>query len=171
MGRQAIDWDRFVTDHAGRVLRVALRILGRLDDAEEVSQEVFTECFRVERTSGMRDPTAMAVRLATVRSLDRLRRRRCRPEAGAIRDGDRVTEIGPVEDVEAAELADWLRGAVARLPERQAEVFSLIALDHASRQEVAALLGISDEAVSTALFKARKELASELERRSGRQTR
>ena len=43
MGRQAIDWDRFVGDHAARVLKIALRIVGRLDDAEDVAQEVFQE--------------------------------------------------------------------------------------------------------------------------------
>lgn len=168
MGHEAIDWERFVTNHAERVLRIALRIVGRLDDAEDVSQEVFKECFQVEAKTGMLDPTALAVRLATVRSLDRLRRRRARPAVGAeLRDSDRVTAIGPVEEAEAQELADWLRDAVARLPPRQAEVFSLMALEQASREEVATLLGISPDAVSTALFKARQELGAALDRRSG----
>jgi RNA polymerase sigma-70 factor, ECF subfamily len=168
VGEGDIDWDRFVTDHAERVLRIALRIVGRLDDVEEISQEVFQECFRVESTQGMRDPTALAVRLATVRSLDRLRRRRARPAVGTeLRDSDRVTAIGPVEEAEAKELTDWLRDAVARLPSRQAEVFALMALEQASREDVATLLGISPDAVSTALFKARKELGAELDRRRG----
>ncbi len=168
MGEGDIDWDRFVTDHAERVLRIALRIVGRLDDAEEISQEVFQECFQVAAAQGIRDPTGLAVRLATVRSLDRLRRRRARPADGAeLRDSDRVTAIGPVEEAEAKELTDWLRDAVARLPSRQAEVFALMALEQASREEVATLLGISPDAVSTALCKARNELGAALDRRSG----
>lgn len=169
MGRQAIDWDRFVGDHAARVLKIALRIVGRLDDAEDVAQEVFQECFRVERESGLRDPTGMAVRLATVRSLDRLRRRRARPDTIALRDGDRVTAIGPPEHAQATELAEWLRAAVAALPARQAEVFALVSMEQLPRDEAAKLLGITPEAVSTALAKARKELALNLDRRSGRQ--
>ena len=34
------DWDRIVESHAKRVFRVALRILGRVQDAEDVSQEI-----------------------------------------------------------------------------------------------------------------------------------
>jgi RNA polymerase sigma-70 factor (ECF subfamily) len=168
VGHEAIDWERFVTDHAERVLRIALRIVGRLDDAEEVSQEVFQECFQVAAAQGMRDPTGLAVRLATVRSLDRLRRRRARPADDAeLRDGDWVTVVGPVDEAEARELADWLRDAIASLPPRQAEVFSLMALEQTSREDAALLLGISLDAVSTALCKARQELGAALDRRSG----
>lgn len=166
MAQDAIDWDRFVSDHAERVLRIALRVLGRLADAEEVSQEVFKECFQVAAAQGMHDPTALAVRLATVRSLDRLRRNRTRPVAAELRNGDLVTVIGPTDEAQADELAEWLRGAVARLPPRQAEVFSLVAMEQVTREEAAALLGISPDSVSTALFKARKELRAQLVRRS-----
>ena len=171
MGHARVDWDRFVSEHAGRVLRIALRILGRIEDAEDVSQEVLKECLQVEMSTGMRDPTAVAVRLPTVRSLDKLRRRRARPEwATPIHDSDRTTLIGPSEDAVASELADWLRDAVAGLPPRQAEVFSLMAMENASREEVANLLGISVEATSTALFKARKALGAALERRTCTET-
>ena len=168
MGHDGIDWDRFVREHAERVLRIAMRIVGRIDDAEDVSQEVFRECFQIECQQGMLDPTAMAVRLATVRSLDRLRRRRTSFHHGAeLRDDDRVTAIGPPEEAEAGELADWLRCTIAQLPPRQAEAFTLIAMEQVSREEAAALLGISVEAVSTALFKARKQLGAAFDRRAG----
>lgn len=40
------DWDRIVERHAQRVFRVALRILGSVQDAEDVSQDVFVEAFK-----------------------------------------------------------------------------------------------------------------------------
>lgn len=152
MGRACFDWDRFVSDHAARVLRIAMRILGRLADAEDVSQEVFRELFLVETTQGMRDPTALAVRLATVRSLDKLRRLARADCVTPLHDGDLTTTIGPPDEAVANELAGWLREAVTRLPPREAQVFSLIAIENTSREETAELLGISVAATSTALF-------------------
>jgi RNA polymerase sigma-70 factor (ECF subfamily) len=167
LGHNVIDWDQFVREHAERVVRIAMRILGNLDEAEDVSQEVFRGCLEVECEQGLRDPTAMAVRLATVRSLDRLRRRRTRFGRGAeLRDGDRVTAIGPPEEAEARELADWLRCAIARLPRRQSEAFTLVAMEQTSRDEAAEILGTSVEAVSTALCEARKRLGEAFARRA-----
>jgi len=167
LGHNVIDWDQFVREHAERVVRIAMRILGNLDEAEDVSQEVFRECFEVESERGLLDPTAMAVRLATVRSLDRLRRRQTRFGRGAeLRDGDRVTAIGPPEEAEARELADWLRCAIARLPRRQSEAFTLVAMEQTSRDEAAEILGTSVEAVSTALCEARKRLGEAFARRA-----
>lgn len=39
-------WNEIVQRNAAKVLNAALRVLGNLADAEDVSQEVFTEAFR-----------------------------------------------------------------------------------------------------------------------------
>jgi RNA polymerase sigma factor (sigma-70 family) len=67
---------------------------------------------------------------------------------------------GPDQLAEARELADWLRNAVALLPARQAEVFSLRYFGELSNAEIAATLNITSEAVAMALHKARASLAS-----------
>jgi DNA-directed RNA polymerase specialized sigma24 family protein len=72
--------------------------------------------------------------------------------------------LQPFEELAASELAQWLRKAIQRLPDREAAVFALIHFDRSSRDDVAATLSISPEAVSTLLYKARQNLQSHMGR-------
>ena len=153
------DWSRLVERHAERVFRIALRILGSVHDAEDVSQIVFTEAVAIHLVEVVHSWTGLFVRLATLRSLDLLRRRR---DTVALIESDHVSNIGPCDAAVGAELADWLRGAVNQLPEQQAAIFSLTYFEQLDRNEVAAVLCISPESVSTALYKARQKLTSQI---------
>jgi RNA polymerase sigma-70 factor (ECF subfamily) len=141
------------------VYRIAFRILGSVHDAEDVSQDVFVEALELFQHQPVRSWPGLLVRLATVRSIDRLRRRRPSVE---LSEADHLTQVVPAHEAERNELAEQLRQAIARLPERQAAVFTLIAFEQLSRDEVAEGLNISPEAVSTALYKARQRLSYEL---------
>ena len=153
------DWDRIVERHANRVLRVALRILGSVQDAEEISQDVFTEAFQMHQRGPIQSWTGLLVRLATLRSIDRLRRNRPSVE---LRESDRISTTEPFDEFAAKELAQWLRKAMAQLPDQQATVFAMFHFEQLSRNEVAETLGISLESVSTTLYKARQRLLSQL---------
>ncbi|QDV24502.1 RNA polymerase sigma factor [Aureliella helgolandensis] len=156
------DWSAVIHQHAERVFRIAYRILGSVHDAEDVSQEVFTEAMSVHRSGMVRTWTGLMVRLATVRALDRLRRNQGRP--GALPNGDFTPSPEPQPDQEliATELATWLRGEIESLPTQQAAIFSLAYFEQLSRNEIATALDVSPEAVSTTLYKARKRLSSRL---------
>jgi RNA polymerase sigma-70 factor (ECF subfamily) len=153
------DWDAIVELHAPRVLRVALRIVGSLDDAEDVSQDVFAEAFRLHGKGPVQSWAGLLVRLATLRAIDRVRRKRSNIE---LREDDLRSTIEPADELAAAELAQWLRGAIAALPDQQAAVFVMVHAEQMSRGEVAAALRISPDAVSAALYKARERLAAQL---------
>jgi RNA polymerase sigma factor (sigma-70 family) len=79
-----------------------------------------------------------------------------------LEEGDQVSNIGPCEEAVGAELAAWLRAAVDRLPDQQAAIFSLTYFEQLDRNEVAAVLSISPESVSTALYKARRGLTTQI---------
>ena len=91
---------------------------------------------------------------------DDMRLRRTKASEGAA--VERSTSVGPFEEAVTSELAERLRAAVGRLSEQQAAVFTLVTFEHQTRDEVAATLGISPQAVSTALYKARERLMSDL---------
>jgi RNA polymerase sigma-70 factor (ECF subfamily) len=156
---QRPDWDQIVEKHAGRVFRIARRILGSVHDAEDVAQDVFVEAIRLHGAGPVQSWAGLLVRLATLRAIDRLRRTRPTHE---LLESDRVSVAGPLEEAVANELAQWLRAAIGQLPDQQAVVFALTYYEQLPRDEVAASLGISAEAVSTALYKARQRLMSQL---------
>jgi len=149
------NWDRIVDQHAQHVFRVAFRILGRAEAAEDVAQEVFTEAFRLQKAERVENWTALFVRLATLRSLDHLRRRR---PSEQLREGDTISRLEPIDAAAANELADRMRLAISDLPAQQAAVFVMSYFEQLSRAEIGVSLGISPEAVSTALHKARQRL-------------
>lgn len=153
------DWDRIVERHGERVFRVALRILRSVQDAEDVSQDVFIEAFRLHQAGPVQSWTGLLVRLATLRSIDKLRRIRPSVE---LRDGDRMSRVEPLDELEAKELARWLQKALAQLPDQQAAVFVMHHFEHLSRDQVAAALGVSPDSVSTALYKARQRMLQQL---------
>ena len=157
--KESPDWSRLVERHAERVFRIALRILGSVHDAEDVSQIVFTEAVAIHFVEVVQNWTGLFVRLATLRSLDLLRRRR---STVALIESDHVSSVGPCDAAVGAELADLLRGAVNQLPEQQAAIFSLTYFEQLDRNEVADVLSISPESVSTALYKARQKLTSQI---------
>lgn len=157
----APDWGKVIEKHAERVFRIAYRILGSVHDAEDVSQEVFVEAMAVHQSGPVRTWTGLMVRLATVRSIDRLRRDRGQPES--LPDVDAVSSTKrPDQELIATELATWLRGEIRNLSDQQAAIFSLAYFEQLSRNEIATALDLSPEAVSTTLYKARKKLSSQL---------
>ena len=153
------DWGQIVQRHAERVYRIAYRILGSSHDAEDVSQNVFTEAVMMYQAGPIQTWTGLLVRLATLRAIDLLRQRRSTVE---VDERDRVSYVGPPEEAVGAELADWLRTAASNLPDQQAAIFSLTYFEQLDRNEVAAILGISVETVSTTLSKARQRLMSQI---------
>ncbi len=168
------DWNSIVAREGPAVWKTLWRLLGNLSDVEECFQETFVAALRVSRRETVVSWPAMLCRLATARAMDHLRRR-YRPGgrrheveifANAGDDDtadDRLGEIaspapGPVEAAVATELSERLRHALARLPEKQAEIFSLHVFDSWSRREISKRLTTTDNAVGVALHRARQRL-------------
>lgn len=153
------DWSRIVQLHGSRVFGVAMRILGSVQDAEDVSQDVFLEAYRMHCAGPVQSWVGLLVRLATLRSLDTRRRKRPTIE---LCEQDCTVGSDPANNLIKTELSELLRSAVSKLPDQQATVFVMAHYEQMARDEIATSLGISPESVSTSLYKARQRLSEQL---------
>lgn len=127
--------------HAARLLRVAWRLVGSREDAEDVLHDVFVglpEALRHYEDRGRCE--SWLVQCTARVALMRLRRQRRRPER-ALEDGD--DGIAASRPDLAPELRE-LEERIQRLPEPLRTVFVLRQVEGLSHTEIAALLGISE---------------------------
>jgi RNA polymerase sigma-70 factor (ECF subfamily) len=150
------DWAAIVREHGPLAYDTAWRILGNAGDTEDAVQDAFLNALGIQRRRAVRNWGALLRHLATCRALDLLRKRRrlapLVPELQAPRSSQ--PEVVAV----ATESVALLRQALARLPDREAEVFALRYLGQLSNPEIAEALQITAGAVATALHKARLQL-------------
>jgi RNA polymerase sigma-70 factor (ECF subfamily) len=154
------DWNDLVQSVGPAVHRIAWRILGHAQDAEDTVQDVFLEAQRLWPGSDVLDWGAVLRRVTVCRALDRLRQRRTQ----TLRDESCVAEHrrGPEEIIVSREVEVILRDAIGRLPPREAEIFCMRFFDERGYAEIADLLGITTSAVGTAIHKARQKLEAVL---------
>lgn len=154
------NWKAIVSEQGPGVYRIAWRILGNADDADEVVQDVFLQAYQYESRNDVSNGVGLLKRLAVCRSLDRLRRRRTESSLDDVAIVDR--ESGPQEHAIGNELETRLRTSIGQLPEREAEVFCLRYFDELTNPQIAEALSLATEAVATAMYKARTKLAAML---------
>jgi RNA polymerase sigma-70 factor (ECF subfamily) len=159
------EFEERVADSSTLAFRVALSVLRRREDAEDVAQETF---LRAHRAFGsLRDRErfrAWMVRVAFRLALDRQRsdRRRLRREDG-VAMGAGVAGSESVEAMAArTELRERVGEAVDLLPEKLRIVTVLAAIEGHDVREVARLLDLPEGTVKSRLHLARKTLAVRL---------
>jgi RNA polymerase sigma-70 factor, ECF subfamily len=161
-------WRELVQRHTRRVFSIAYRFSGRVDEAEDLTQEVFVKVYqslaRYEPAAG-----SFSTWLGTVarnHAIDHYRRRR--------EERSRVTEDSETlpglpdraEPVDAAlvreERAQLVRRAVRALPAQLREAVVLCDLQGMSYEEIAAALTLPLGTVKSRINRGRLELARRL---------
>jgi RNA polymerase sigma-70 factor (ECF subfamily) len=160
------DWEEIVRRDGPAAWRSAYRLTGNRADADECLQEGLVLAVGIARREEVRCWRALLQHLAAARALDRLRKRRRRGAFEVVADWDAIRgpTPEPSDRAEEAELVGSLREALGRIPPKQAEAFTLHALDGWSYVEVAARLEVSVDAVGVLLHRARARLRSLLAR-------
>lgn len=155
------DWELIVRTHGPMAFDTAWRLLGHVADTEDAVQEALLDAFRLHGQRSIVNWGGLLRHLATRRAIDRLRKRYTvdplPPKPSTFQQASPECQQPEPVAVER-ELANRLRWAVAELPGREANVFSLHYFGEMTNTDIAETLGISSDAVGVALHKARKKL-------------
>ncbi len=156
-------FDQLMRQYERLVLVTALRLLGRIEDAQDVSQEVFLKLYR---NLGKLETPAIPAWLyrVTVNASHDLRRRR--PSTVPVDDaGDVVSgEADPHQRSAETERRRALAFSLRMLPEKERTALVLRDLEGLSTAEVASVLGSTEATVRSQVAKARVKVKEFVER-------
>jgi len=161
----ATDLEQIFKEHHGMVFRAAYRVTGNAGDAEDVLQTVFLRLAKRDATAEpVGNMPSFLHRAAVNAALDLVRSRHnirnvplddLEPVLAepASRNPERLRHSG--------EIRDWLRGALARLNPRIAEMFMLRFFDGKENPEIARLLNTTPGTVAVTISRTRDRLEKE----------
>ena len=163
-------FNRLVRAYERQVYNVALRVVGDVDTAEDVTQDTFLLAYRSLHQFRGGIFRAWLLRITTNRSYDELRRRQRRPAGSFDELGfePRVewSTLAAGEDPDARaerlELSRALELALARLPDDQRAVVVLSDVQGYSYDEIAAITGASLGTIKSRLSRGRARLRDAL---------
>jgi len=149
------------------VLRLALNLMKRPEDARDVYQEAFLKVFRnLHRFRFECSFYTWLYRIVTNVCLDHLRRRQARPEDQAPDFFEVQREHRPTLDPERSLLGKEIRSRLAkameRLSPRERVVFEMKHYQGLKLRAIGDALGTTEETVKNSLFRATRKLRQEL---------
>lgn len=155
---------QIVRRHKQALHRLVAGIAGDEDEALDIVQEAFVAAHGSLRRFDMaRSMRAWLARIAINKARDHRRRRIVR-RLISIALPDNATDIPhevPAVDQQVGDRAELarVRSAIDRLPGRLRETLVLRTIEEFSQAQVAEALGISEKAVETRLYRARRQLS------------
>jgi RNA polymerase sigma-70 factor, ECF subfamily len=175
-GRDRTRFEEEALTHAEQLYRIALRLTGGPQTAEDLVQDTYLRAFRAWES--YKPGTNLAAWLATIMrnaNLDELRRQSRRPVQEPLDDdGDyylynRLAEASPQpqDEVLARLSGTAIFSALAEVPENFREVVVLVDVGDFSYAEAAGILGIPIGTVMSRLYRGRRLLKRALADRAG----
>ncbi len=163
-------FDALVVRYAPRAFRIALRLLGQREDAEDLVQEAFVLAFQHLDRFRLGQPFGPWFHRILVNRGLNLRRGRARRAMQSITEDVPAGEDSPGRLAERSELADRLRAALATLPERERTIVELFDLEGFDSGEIAQILELPRGTVRWLLHRARQALRREMHAFQGSDT-
>ncbi len=171
----SIAFELLVGQNQDRLLRLCERMLGDVEEARDAAQDVFLKLYR---NAGSFRPRGrlftLLYRIAVNHCLNRIRRRNLvrffrfsdsgEEDAPAFEPADHRPDAA--DSMDARERWRAVRQGIEKLPPNQRAVLILAKFEGLSYREIAEVLGISEGAVESRLFRAmrRLEAAQEFDR-------
>jgi RNA polymerase sigma-70 factor (ECF subfamily) len=166
-------WDAIVRQYWRKVFNVAYKFVGKHDEAEDLTQEIFLKIFKSLETFDRR-ANFQTWLISVSRNLCIDHYRSVRKERETIdRDVDAnelapvSREVGPMAALEQRDRVTLLRQALAGLPETLRTAVLLRDIQELSYQEIADRLDLPEGTVKSRINRGRTELARQIRRLRG----
>jgi RNA polymerase sigma-70 factor (ECF subfamily) len=163
-------WDDIIRQHWRKVFNIAYKFVGRHEEAEELTQDIFLKVFKSLGTFDRR-ANFQTWLVSVSRNLCIDHYRRVRQERAAVDrtvDADTLTpetrEPGPMVTLERRDRVALLQRALASLPSALRTAVVMRDLKELSYQEIADALAVPEGTVKSRINRGRAELARQVER-------
>ena len=168
-------FDALVRRYDQEVLRMTLRIVQSHEEAQDLYQEAFLKVYRsIGRFRLESKFSTWLYRVVMNVCLDHLRRQKTRGEMQMPESDDGQPDflqsipeeraaLHPARSYEAAEIANRLQLAMARLSPRERIVFELKHGQGMKLRDIGEMCGTSEEAAKNSLFRALQKLRTDLQ--------
>ena len=164
---------QLLNENSENIYRVALKMVGNAQDAEDILQETFIKAFNnIEKFQGRSKLSTWLYRIAVNESLMLLRKQKKHIEeldAGVQKDdGDIIPRqiidwcCIPEKELMNSESRRHLKSAISKLSEANRAAFVLRDVQGLSTRDAAEALDITESAVKIRLMRARMQLREEL---------
>lgn len=162
-------YGELLSQYSDRAYNTALGLLQNREDAEDITQEVFTEVFQsIHNFKGQSKLSTWIYRIAMTKSLELIRSRSRSKRSGIIlslfgrEDQFHVSNNAPFYhpgiSLEHKEMSAILFDAIRKLPLNQRTAFTLNKLENLNYAELAEVMNLSIPSVESLLFRAKQKL-------------
>ena len=163
-------WEAIVRQHWRKVFNLAYKFVGKHDEAEDLTQDIFLKIFKALGTFDRRaNFQTWLISISRNLCIDHYRSVRKERETIA-REVDAATlspasaEISPLASLERRDLRELVRQALEHLPSTLRTAVVLRDLQELSYQEIADQLGLPEGTVKSRINRGRIELARQIRR-------
>jgi len=162
-----------VNNYQKRVIKTAYYFIGNLEDAEDLSQEIFLEIIKsIGSFRGTSSFSTWLYRIIVNRSINVIRKNKRRnifssferlfQKSGESEDITGQEPSNDCEPLDEKETRDFLNNAISGLPENQRIAFVLNKYEELSYKEIADIMNLSVSSVESLIHRAKSNLQKRL---------
>ena len=131
------------------------------DESQDIAQETLLRLWQMRDDKRLYNLEGFAVAIAHRLSLNHLRRKPPLP----LESSDRASQtISPLDEIIQQEDVQWLEQKINELPSTLHAVLKMRQDEKYSNKQIATLLGIKEDSVSTLLSRARRQLMEQIKK-------
>ncbi len=161
------EFKMLVMPYSDRIYRMAYRLMGNREEAEDIVQEVYLKLWGLRsELDNYNSIEALSIRITRNLCLDNLRRRKTSQEAMKLEriKGEAYTET-PVDRLERKEEKEVVLSLIAALPEPQRSLVHLRHIEGKEYDEIASMVNMNVNAIRVSISRARKQMREVLEKK------